>query len=69
MNKYFISCAVPNRKIGAIQLEAEDVLTAKIKAEKLCPEPSEFRIYELEEFDDFPVGKFYNAKEMKKYGY
>lgn len=69
MKKYFISCAVPGRKIGAIQFECEEDEFRK-KAESMCPEKCNFRAYGIAEFEDgMPIDEFVSADEMKKLGY
>ena len=70
MKKYFISCAIPGRKIGAMQFEAENEDVAKKKAKEMCPERAHFRAYEFSEFDkDMPVDEFVSADKLKELGY
>lgn len=65
--KFFISCAVPGRRIGAMQFECEDSeQIVKEKAEKMCPERAAFQAYGISEFvKGMPVDKFVTAKEME----
>lgn len=70
MIKYFISCAVPGRQLGAIQIEAKDQEESQTKAEALCPERAMFRSYVIEEFDkDMPIDEFVPTAKMKELGY
>jgi hypothetical protein len=68
--KYFVSCAVPGRKIGAMQFESTDQ-EFQAKAEAMCPERAFFKAYELSEgFDeDIPVDEFIPAAKLKELGY
>jgi len=68
--KYFISCAIPNRKLGIIQLEADTFEDMRDRVEKLCPYRAEFKPYSLEEFEDnLPVGEFVPMAKLKLLGY
>ena len=68
--KYFISCAVPNRKIGDIQMECDNLEEMKTKAEKMCPEKCFFKSYELEEFEEeMPINEFVTMSQMIELGY
>jgi hypothetical protein len=70
MKKYFISCVSLTKQLGAIQLETETLEEAQTKSEELCPEPANFKLYEVEEFDsEMPIGEFVSAERMKELGY
>ncbi len=67
--KYFISCITPTKQLGAMQFECtEDEVQQK--SMKMCPEPAEFRAYEIPEFEEnMPIDEFVPTDKMKQLGY
>lgn len=69
-SKYFVSCATPEKTLGAIQIEAEDKEDLQKLTEEICPEPAIFRAYEVSKFDDeIPIGVFVPAEKLIELGY
>lgn len=67
--KWFISAIIPNvGQVGMMQFEATEA-EYQDKAEGLCPLKAEFRAYNIQEFEDFPVGEFIDCNAAKKLGY
>jgi hypothetical protein len=67
--KYFISCALPGKKLGGIQLECKPE-EMQAKAEELCPHKAHFRSFIVNTFDEnMPVGEFVPYEKMKELGY
>jgi len=70
MPKYFVSCIIPSKQLGAIQLEAEDEAELKPIVEEMAPERCAFRAYVVDNFDEeIPIGEFVDAKTLKQNGY
>ena len=69
MPKYFVSAIQPDRQLGAMQFEAPNIEQAQAKAEDMCPETGFFRAWEVDDFDDMPIGEFVDSVKMKELGY
>lgn len=69
VNKYFISCVLQDRQIGAMQFESKSGEYQK-KSEALCPEKAMFRAYIIKKFEEnMPIDEFISASKMKELGY
>ena len=69
MKKWFVSCILPEKQLGAIQFEAEED-DVKTIAEGLAPQRCAFRSYQVEEFDkNIPIGEFVDTQTLKDNGY
>ncbi len=69
IKKYFISCALPCRKLGAIQIECEETEVQQ-KSKDMCPQPAYFRAYEVTDFNDkMPIDEFVPIDKMEELGY
>lgn len=69
MEKYFVSCIDPDKKVGAMQFECEPDEVEE-KSEKLCPQLANFRAYPVTQFDEkMPIDEFVPSSKMKELGY
>jgi hypothetical protein len=68
--KFFVSAIIPgSHQLGVMQFEAENDEECRQKAENLCPQRAHFQSYELQEFDDLPIGEFISADKLHSLGY